>query len=260
MNPDNTQDHRSSLTYLGLPLTPLDAEQAAAAIAARPAGAPYGYVVTPNAQHYVRLAAGDCGFIIPYRHALMRLNDSQPARALARLLEGKSLPLASGADVTARLFRDHVRSEDPILVIGGDAAMIAALRQQFGLTDLTWHDPPMGFMQKPEAVEACLAAVRAHPARYILIATGAPQSERLALRLLEEAGLTGTGLCIGSSLLFLTGRVRRAPRWMRQAGLEWLYRLARNPFGHARRVFVDSLPLLWLALRNRNRSPIRLND
>ena len=40
----------------------------------------------------------------------------------------------------------------------------------------------------------------------------------------------GVALGIGGTLDFLSGRVQRAPRWIRQIGLEWLYRLAIQPW------------------------------
>jgi exopolysaccharide biosynthesis WecB/TagA/CpsF family protein len=39
----------------------------------------------------------------------------------------------------------------------------------------------------------------------------------------------GLALCVGASLNFITGSERRAPQWMQQAGIEWLYRLLHNP-------------------------------
>ena len=45
------------------------------------------------------------------------------------------------------------------------------------------------------------------------------------------AASTGVGLCVGSALNFLTGRVKRAPPWIREANLEWAWRLAQRPAG-----------------------------
>jgi N-acetylglucosaminyldiphosphoundecaprenol N-acetyl-beta-D-mannosaminyltransferase len=66
---------------------------------------------------------------------------------------------------------------------------------------------------------------------------------------MEHGGAVGTALCIGSSLLFVTGVVRRAPLLFRRLNAEWAYRLMQNPRGHARRVFLESLPVLWIALK-----------
>ena len=38
------------------------------------------------------------------------------------------------------------------------------------------------------------------------------------------------GIGVGGAFDFLTGRMPRAPEWMRRAGLEWLFRLARQPW------------------------------
>ena len=69
----------------------------------------------------------------------------------------------------------------------------------------------------------------------------------------QGRGAIGTGLCIGSSLRFLVGMAKRAPKFYRVAGLEWLYRLMADPIGHADRVFVQSFPLIPLMLRARFR-------
>ena len=41
---------------------------------------------------------------------------------------------------------------EPITIIGGDARAIADLKRRYGLTDVRWHDPPMGLKQKPDAI------------------------------------------------------------------------------------------------------------
>jgi exopolysaccharide biosynthesis WecB/TagA/CpsF family protein len=45
--------------------------------------------------------------------------------------------------------------------------------------------------------------------------------------------------CIGASIDFLTEKQRRAPVWVQQAGLEWLYRLLSDPQRLARRYLIE---------------------
>jgi N-acetylglucosaminyldiphosphoundecaprenol N-acetyl-beta-D-mannosaminyltransferase len=73
----------------------------------------------------------------------------------------------------------------------------------------------------------------------------------LATRVLARGGATGVGLCVGSSLHFVTGVTKRAPSVFRRLHLEALYRLIQNPRRHAKRVFIESLPVLWIGLRIR---------
>jgi exopolysaccharide biosynthesis WecB/TagA/CpsF family protein len=237
--------------FLGIPFTPLGLEEAAACIAARPAGAPFAFVTTPNAQHTVGVAAGDMRFSIGHEKCWLTLNDSSILRLLSRWLFGRDLPKAAGSDLTALLFRDYIRPTDSITILGGSDEVETRLRNKFVLRDLARYNPPMGFYNNPAEIGRCVDFLLAHPARYVFLAVGAPQSELVACRLLERGGATGTGLCIGSSLHFVAGVVKRAPLIFQRLNAEWAYRLMQNPRHHARRVFLQSLPVLGIAMKAR---------
>ncbi|WP_374448318.1 WecB/TagA/CpsF family glycosyltransferase [Stella sp.] len=238
--------------FLGQRLALLDVPEAAATIAARPPGLPFAYVVTPNAQHFVRLGRlRDARFQAAYDAAWLRLSDSRVACVLARVLFGLHLKQAAGSDLTHHMLHHTVRRDDPVTVVGGSEELRRRLVEKFGLERLALHEPPMGLAGKPEEQQRCIDFVTAHPARYVFLAVGAPTSEYLAHRIAAAGGAVGVGLCIGSSLNFATGLVNRAPPVFRRFGLEWLHRLLINPRGHARRVFVDSLPMLLMVLRQR---------
>lgn len=235
--------------FLGVPFTPLGLAEAAASIAARPLGAPFVFVTTPNAHHTVTCARGDKRFSVAHDKAWLVLNDSRILRLLSHRLFAQDLPMAAGSDLTVELFQNYIHHEDPITVIGGTDEVERRLRTQFGVQTLARFNPPMGFYKDPTEIERCVDFILQHPARYVFLAVGSPQSEVVACRMLERGGAVGTALCIGSALLFVTGVVQRAPRIFRSLNAEWAYRLLQNPRGHARRVFVDSLPVLWLALK-----------
>ena len=244
-----------ALDFLGVRLNDLGVRAAAETIAARVPELPFVYVITPNAQHLVRLARGDEVWRRAYERAWLVLMDGRVVPMLARLLFGQRLPQASGSDLTVELMQNHVKPDDPIAVIGGGAVLEQALIDRYGFTRLRVHNPPMGFIRDPEAVSACVDFLVAHPARYVFLAVGAPQSEILAEAVIAHGGSRGVGLCIGSSLLFATGLVKRAPLWVQKAGLEAFYRLVQRPGTHFRRIFVESLPVIWILLRARLGGP-----
>lgn len=235
--------------FLGVDFTPLSLPEAAARIAARPADAPFVFVTTPNAQHVVRTAGNDQRFRRAHDRAWLVLNDSAILRLLSRHVFPPELPLAAGSDLTVYLFGHHIGPKDAITVIGGSAEVDRRLRSQFGIESLARYDPPMGFYNSPAEIDRCVDFILAHPARYVFLAVGAPQSETVACAVLDRGGATGIGLCVGSSLHFATGVVQRAPAIVRRLNAEWAYRLMQNPKRHARRVFVESLPVLWIALK-----------
>ncbi|WP_242535211.1 WecB/TagA/CpsF family glycosyltransferase [Roseococcus suduntuyensis] len=230
-------------------LAPLDTEGALAAIAARDPASPFAYVVTANAQHLALLAEPAHPLRAAYDAAWLRLNDSRVLSRLQRFATGEGFPVATGSDLTRLLFERVIAPGDALVLVGGDAALAEALRARFGLTALHLHVPPMAWAADPAAVQAALDFVRAHPARFVFVITGAPASETFLRRLAAEPGLTGTGLAVGSALRFLVGQVRRAPVWMQRSGLEWLFRLLSEPRRLWRRYLVDSMPAVVIAFR-----------
>jgi len=101
----------------------------------------------------------------------------------------------SGSDLTVELLRHHIQPTDSVTVIGGGAVLERALIDRFGFTNLAVHDPPMGFIRDPAAVDACIASSR-RIGSVCLPRGRAPQSESLAGAIIERGGLHGVGLCI----------------------------------------------------------------
>ncbi len=233
---------------LGLDFADIAPESAAAAIAGRGADAAFGYVVTPNADHLTRLAH-DPALRAIYGGAWLRLLDSRVVAGLARLC-GLPAPMAvPGSDLTALLCARYIRPEDRVSIVGARAAWLPVLAARHGLVPVAHYDPPMGFDRDPAEMAKAVAFVVANPARYVFLAVGSPRQEVLAAAIAATGRARGTGLCIGASLAFLAGAERRAPVWMRRHGLEWAYRLYRDPRRLARRYLVDSPGVVPLLLR-----------
>jgi N-acetylglucosaminyldiphosphoundecaprenol N-acetyl-beta-D-mannosaminyltransferase len=81
----------------------------------------------------------------------------------------------------------------------------------------------------PSADAATLALIRAHKPQVLLVAYGHPKQELWIDRMRESLGVA-VAMGVGGSFDYLTGRIPRAPTWMRRAGLEWLFRLVRQPW------------------------------
>lgn len=209
----------------------------------------YAYVVTPNADHLIRLTE-NAPFRDDYREAGFVLLDSRFIARLLSMTQGQSLPVCVGSELTGRLFDEVIQPDDPLVVIGGSAEQAQALAARYGLTRLAHHNPPMGFIKDPVAVEACLSFIEAHsPFRYCLIGVGSPQQERVAALLKQRGRARGLALCIGASINFLTGAEVRAPAWMLNLGLEWLFRLLQSPRRLARRYLVSGPRIFGLLRR-----------
>ena len=190
-------------------------------ITERDATRPFAFVVTPNVDHLVRLET-------LYAQAWLTVCDSRVLEMIGRI-SGEAIEVTPGSDLTERLFDTVIAPDETVTVIGGNAEVIDAVRTRYGLTDIRWHEPPMGLRGNREAVEACAKFVADNPSRFTFFCVGSPQQEMIAEACLDRGDCTGVGLCVGASLDFLAGAAQRAPAWMQRARLEWLHRLAQEP-------------------------------
>src|SRR5204863_453675 len=85
--------------------------------------------------------------------------------------------------------------------------------------------------------------VRSAKAQVLLVAYGAPDQDLWIRRNLERLGVL-LAVGVGGSFDYVSGRVPRAPRWMRQVGLEWLFRLVRQPWRWRRMLRLPVFALL----------------
>ena len=232
--------------FLGLAFLDAEAASVAERLGRRPPDAPFAYLVTPNADHFVRL--GRRPTLSPlYEGAQWCCLDSMAVALGARLLGLRTPIVATGADILAAVLDRHLRAGDKLTIIGLDAAGVAVLRFRLPAVEVAHHQPPQRLAQDAPALARAVDFAVAHPARFTVLAVGSPVQEQLAVAI-QGSGATGVGLCVGAALDFWTGLAPRAPSWLRRLGLEWLFRLWREPRRLARRYLIDDWAVLRLLL------------
>lgn len=81
-------------------------------------------------------------------------------------------------------------------------------------------------------------------AEIVLCNAGVPIQELFLALLRAHPGNARLGIGVGGAFDFLTGKRKRAPRWMRSCGIEWLWRLTREPW-RAKRIWKSTAVFLW---------------
>jgi N-acetylglucosaminyldiphosphoundecaprenol N-acetyl-beta-D-mannosaminyltransferase len=246
--PRGTADRRQQNRYvwfLNATFDRIDFNQTVERIDERPAKSPFKFVVTPNVDHLVRLQTEPDWVRKLYAQAWLTVCDSRILELIATI-SGESVAVTPGSDLTRALLENHIDPKEPVTVIGANAQTIAAVTARYGLHDVRWYEPPMGLRHNLLAIEQCAEFVANNPARFVFFCVGSPQQEMIARACLQRGDCEGTGLCVGASLDFLAGKVRRAPQWMQRARLEWLYRLLSEPKRMWRRYLVDGPKIIFV--------------
>jgi N-acetylglucosaminyldiphosphoundecaprenol N-acetyl-beta-D-mannosaminyltransferase len=199
----------------------------------------WSYVVTPNASHLVRIYESGSEVESLYQRASIILLDSRFVQILARALGLAAPPVITGSDLTAALFKTGLLGQSKLCIIGSSVECVENIRNKFHLNNVSHYVPSMGFISKPTEVSYVIDFVVSSAADYTFLAVGSPQQEIIAEALLRTQA-RGVGLCIGASIDFLGGEVKRAPRFLRAAGLEWLFRFLCEPRRLFHRYFIES--------------------
>ena len=101
----------------------------------------------------------------------------------------------------------------------------------------------------PAENEAIVARINRSAADLLFVAYGAPKQDKWIARNRERLTTVRVAIGVGGSLDFISGRSTRAPRWLQRIGLEWLYRLLREPWRWRRMLALPKFALRILAAR-----------
>lgn len=244
-------EDNDSVEMFGMSISNVTFEEVCARIAHRVARHDPGFIVTPNVNH-VCLNHRDEIFREAYRNAFLALPDGKPVMWASWLFGVPLQQKLSGSDMVPRLTRFAAERGYSVYFLGGSAgtaerAAEILARDNPGLRVAGCHFPPFGFEKDPEASRAAIDAVRDARPDICFVALGSPKQE-LWMNDCHRLCDVPVSIGVGASFDFISGRIRRAPRWLQEAGFEWLWRLAMEPRRLWRRYLIQDsvfLKLLW---------------
>lgn len=181
----------------------------------------------------------------------------------AAALQGEPLPeRIAGSSLIWSLAERCAQQGRHLYLLGGEPGAgegaAEVFRQRFpGLavqTSAPWISAP----PTAEEIDTLVASLAAAPPDLLLVGLGSPKQEQV-IEVLRERFPRLWMIGVGVSFSFASGKQRRAPIWMRRAGLEWAHRLSQEPRRLAKRYLVHDLPFafelfgraLWQRTRRR---------
>jgi N-acetylglucosaminyldiphosphoundecaprenol N-acetyl-beta-D-mannosaminyltransferase len=142
-------------------------------------------------------------------------SDLVPALAERARAENMSLFLLGGGDGVALGAADELVQRNPGLRIAGTAAPYV-------------HIEGPGLAESTRADRELVDSINASGADILLVGLGNPKQE-LWFNRNREALKVPVCIGVGGTFEFITGAVKRAPRWIQQLNLEWIYRISQDP-------------------------------
>jgi N-acetylglucosaminyldiphosphoundecaprenol N-acetyl-beta-D-mannosaminyltransferase len=234
---------RRPVTIFGLPLLPVTMEQALDEVDRLVQAKKPAYFITANL-HYAMLSDRDERLAAVNEGAAFLLADGMPLVWWSKLRRQKLPERVAGSDLIYRLCERAAARGYRVFFLGGalgvaDEAASKLCQRYPGLAIAGVESPPFK-APTPEENDRLVARVQASGADILLVALGQPKGE---IWLHENCQALGVPACVqlGASLDFVAGRIQRAPRFWQRVGLEWAYRMFREPRRLAPRYLRDAL-------------------
>jgi len=187
-------------------------------------------VATVNPE-FVMTAQEDHNFMAVLRAADLCIPDGI-GLLLAGWLKGRRLPArVAGSDLVYLLAEEAARRGWRLFLLGAapgiaEEAREILVRRYPGLVVCGTHSGS----PDPAEDQGIVTLINESQADLLYVAYGAPNQDKWIFRNRNKLDTVRVAIGIGGSLDFISGRVRRAPRWLQRLGLEWLYRLLKEPW------------------------------
>ena len=214
------------------------------------------YVVTPNVDHIVKLET-DMEFQEVYKEADLILVDGMPLVWLSNLTETKIKEKVSGSDLFPEVCNLAAQKGYKLFLLGaaqGVAAKAAInLKNKYkGLEIVGTYSPSYGFEKDENEIKEIIEMINKVKPDILAVGLGAPKQEKFLYKYKKDLNVP-VSLAIGASIDFEAGNITRAPKWMQKCGLEWFYRLCKEPKRMFKRYIIDDLKIIKIFIKYKSR-------
>ncbi len=239
---------RSTVEVLGIVVPIATRAEALRAIESLGDAQDHALVAYVNA-HTLNLSVGDPAYRRLLQGADLLLNDGSGI-AMAARLKGKRFPdNLNGTDMNRQILELCARKGWSAYFLGSlpGVAEAAADRLAARIPGLKIVGHHHGYFSSDDDARVA-EEIKVSGAEVVMVAMGNPHQERWLERNLTATGCT-LGIGVGAFFDFSAERVRRAPQWMIRIGVEWVWRLGREPLRMWRRYVVGNPVFLWRVAR-----------
>ena len=213
------------------------------------------YVVTPNVDHIVQLETNK-ELQDVYANASLILTDGKPLLWIAKWDGTPIKEKISGSDLFP-LLCDMAAKKGYSMFFLGAAEGVAAkaadnlMNKYKGLQVIGTYSPPYGFENDSSEMNKIDAMIKKARPDILIVGLGCPKQEKFIYNNYKKLGVP-ISLGLGASFDFEAGNIKRAPKWMANHGLEWLFRITQDPKRLMKRYLINDMKIFKLAVKYRS--------
>lgn len=212
------------------------------------------YVVTPNVDHIVQLET-DNELKEVYKNANLILADGKPLIWISKLYRNSIKEKISGSDIFPLICDLANKKNYSMYFLGGKEGVaykaIINLKKKFtNLKVVGYYSPSYNFENDSEEMKKIKNLIKIANPDILIVALGCPKQEKFMYYNCKELNVP-ISLGLGATIDFEAGTMKRAPKWMSNNGLEWLFRIFQEPKRMAKRYFINDRKIFKLIYKYR---------
>lgn len=208
---------------------------------------------TLNAHSY-NLAQSDSGFETALMHSDILLPDGISVVLAIKWLTKTKLQKIAGADLFVFEMKRLQKSGGKCFFLGSSEDVLSKIEaraiMEYPNIQIQTFSPPFKQEFTHEENSLILQKINSFQPDVLFIGMTAPKQEKWAYQQFNQLQV-GHVCCIGAVFDFYAGTIKRAPKWMIRLGLEWLYRLLKEPRRMWRRYLIGNTRFIWTILKEK---------
>ena len=215
-----------------------------------------GHVITPNVDQIIRIES-DKYFKKIYENAELLLTDGTPLIWISRWYKKPIKEKICGSDLVPDLCKLAAQKGYSIFLLGAAEGVAAKAAENLKknnprLKVAGVYSPPYGFEKDKNEIDKINKMLFTSNADMLFVGMGVPKQDIFIYENMNKYQIP-MSFSIGATIDFEAGIQKRAPRWINRIGMEWLYRLVRDPKRMFKRYIINDMKIFKLAWRYRKR-------
>lgn len=205
------------------------------------------HVVGVNVDQIVTVQKNSTSLKI-FRDAEVVFIDGKPIKWMCNLLGRKVKERITGPDLMEYICQEGAKLKLKVFLLGAGPGVAKRcghiLEEKYpGIQAVGHYSPPFGFQNDPAEMQKIITMLKASGADLLFVGMGSPKQDIFIYEHMKEYGIPAS-FSMGAALDFITGNVKRAPRWMVNCGLEWVHRISQDPKRLWKRYLVTDMAII----------------